>query len=295
MRLRIKKVMVVLLSCLLVTCMYLIMALQNGKQNTETKNKNETKTAEIKEKKKRERDSTLDEEIQAYLTKNEIDANSISYMIYDIEAQESYVMNEDVEFTAASIYKLPLAMLYYDKINSGELTEDTIYTFYGYMIEDEYMYTTGDQDTLGNILENMILYSNNNAAHCLFENLGGWSSYKSAMEKYINSVSENYYSVDNVTTAATIGDVLNYLYEHKADYSDLIETMSKAEAGNYLDTKIKVNMPQKYGLYDTCCNGAGFVEAKHPYTIVVLTDLGSKGVDVMASINEIVYNHFNND
>ena len=205
-------------------------------------------------------------------------------------------MNEKDEFIAASIYKLPLAMLYYDKVNDGEYTLDSTFTYSGYMHEDAGVvssnYGIGSQIPLSDLLDDLIEYSDNDAGHILYENLGGWKEYKEAMTKYTDSISENYYTEDNVSTANTMNDVVTYLYEHKEDYKDLIENMEKAEPGEYLDRDTQLSMPQKYGMYDSALNSVGFVECNTPYSIVVLTDLGNKGADVMANINRIAYEHF---
>ena len=37
------------------------------------------------------------------------------------------------------------------------------------------------------------VYSDNDAGHILFENLGGWKEYKEAMTKYTSSISDNYF------------------------------------------------------------------------------------------------------
>ena len=112
------------------------------------------------------------------------------------------------------------------------------------------------------------------------------------MTKYTDSISENYYTMDNVTTANTMNDVVTYLYDHKEDYKGLIKNMEKAEPGEYLDRDTQLSMPQKYGMYDYALNSVGFVECNTSYSIVVLTSLGDKGADVMANINRIAYEHF---
>lgn len=64
----------------------------------------------------------------------------------------------------------------------------------------------------------------------MFENLGGWKEYKEAMTKYTSSISDNYYSEDNVSTANTMNDVITYLYAHKDEYQELIDNMKKSRA-----------------------------------------------------------------
>ena len=241
-------------------------------------------------------DMSLEKDIEAHFQENGIDHETVAYCITDLEHNIKYSMNEKDEFIAASIYKLPLAMLYYDKVNEGEYTLDSTFTYSGYMHEDAGVissdYGIGSQVPLSDLLNDLIIYSDNDAGHILYENLGGWKEYKEAMTKYTDSISENYYTMDNVTTANTMNDVVTYLYDHKEDYKGLIKNMEKAEPGEYLDRDTQLSMPQKYGMYDYALNSVGFVECNTSYSIVVLTSLGDKGADVMANINRIAYEHF---
>ena len=241
-------------------------------------------------------DMSLAKDIETYFQENGIDHEKVAYCITDLDHNIKYSMNEKDEFIAASIYKLPLAMLYYDKVNDGEYTLDSTFTYSGYMHEDAGVissnYGIGSQVPLSNLLNDLILYSDNDAGHILYENLGGWKEYKEAMTKYTDSISENYYTMDNISTANTMNDVVTYLYDHKEEYIDLIKDMEKAEPGEYLDRDTQLSMPQKYGMYDYALNSVGFVECETPYSIVVLTSLGDKGADVMADINRIAYEHF---
>ena len=255
-------------------------------QNTEVKNKDNSQFI----------DMSLAKDIEAYFQENGIDHEKVAYCITDLEHNIKYSMNEKDEFIAASIYKLPLAMLYYDKVNEGEYTLDSTFTYSGYMHEDAGVissdYGVGSQVPLSDLLNDLIIYSDNDAGHILYENLGGWKEYKEVMTKYTDSISENYYTMDNVTTANTMNDVVTYLYDHKEDYKGLIKNMEEAEPGEYLDRDTQLSMPQKYGMYDSALNSVGFVECNTSYSIVVLTSLGDKGADVMANINRIAYEHF---
>lgn len=255
-------------------------------QNTEVENKDNSQFI----------DMSLAKDIEAYFQENGIDHEKVAYCITDLEHNIKYSMNEKDEFIAASIYKLPLAMLYYDKVNEGEYTLDSTFTYSGYMHEDAGVissdYGIGSQVPLSDLLNDLIIYSDNDAGHILYENLGGWKEYKEAMTKYTDSISENYYTMDNVTTANTMNNVVTYLYDHKEDYKGLIKNMEEAEPGEYLDRDTQLSMPQKYGMYDSALNSVGFVECNTSYSIVVLTSLGDKGADVMANINRIAYEYF---
>lgn len=294
-----KIIIISLLSALLIVLCVFVVEMKNTEkkayqgiseigedQNTEVENKDNSQFI----------DMSLAKDIEAYFQENGIDHEKVAYCITDLEHNIKYSMNEKDEFIAASIYKLPLAMLYYDKVNEGEYTLDSTFTYSGYMHEDAGVissdYGIGSQVPLSDLLNDLIIYSDNDAGHILYENLGGWKEYKEAMTKYTDSISENYYTMDNVTTANTMNDVVTYLYDHKEDYKGLIKNMEEAEPGEYLDRDTQLSMPQKYGMYDSALNSVGFVECNTSYSIVVLTSLGDKGADVMANINRIAYEHF---
>lgn len=294
-----KIIIISLLSALLIVLCVFVVEMKNTEkkayqgiseigedQNTEVENKDNSQFI----------DMSLAKDIEAYFQENGIDHEKVAYCITDLEHNIKYSMNEKDEFIAASIYKLPLAMLYYDKVNEGEYTLDSTFTYSGYMHEDAGVissdYGIGSQVPLSDLLNDLIIYSDNDAGHILYENLGGWKEYKEAMTKYTDSISENYYTMDNVTTANTMNDVVTYLYDYKEDYKGLIKNMEEAEPGEYLDRDTQLSMPQKYGMYDSALNSVGFVECNTSYSIVVLTSLGDKGADVMANINRIAYEHF---
>jgi beta-lactamase class A len=108
-------------------------------QSTEVKNEDNSKYI----------DMALAKEIEAYFQENNIDHESVSYCITDLKHNIKYSMNEKDEFIAGSIYKLPLAMLYYDKVNSGDYTMESTLPYSGYMHEDAGVissnYTIGSQ------------------------------------------------------------------------------------------------------------------------------------------------------
>lgn len=56
-----------------------------------------------------------------YLNQNNVDEDNIGIYVHDLTSDGTYMLNPDTYFVAASTYKLPLAMLYYEKINAGEI------------------------------------------------------------------------------------------------------------------------------------------------------------------------------
>lgn len=67
--------------------------------------------------------------IDNYLTTNGIDTSQVGIYITDLTSTGTYTLNPDQYFIAASTYKLPLAMYYYEKINSGEISKDQVLSY----------------------------------------------------------------------------------------------------------------------------------------------------------------------
>lgn len=242
----------------------------------------------------------LTELIQTYILDNYIGQDNIAYVIQDLETNEIYAYNEDLDYVIASVYKLPLAMVYYDLINEGSVS-----------LSDQYLYTSDYSEaggviynsvaydtylTVEYLLETLILYSDNSAGHILYWHLGGWLSYKEAIMKYSDMEYDETFttSYDNYQTATYLNDVLVYLYEHSDEYEILIEDMRSALPYDYLNYTVETNAIQKYGWYNEAMNAIGIVEANHDYAITILTTLGDdNGEYHIGNINEICYEYFN--
>lgn len=60
----------------------------------------------------------LEEIIDTYLSEHGISEDSLQYCIEDLETHTRYTHDADQNVFAASVYKLPLAMIYYEIINN---------------------------------------------------------------------------------------------------------------------------------------------------------------------------------
>lgn len=241
----------------------------------------------------------LEEEIMNYLISNNIDDSTVSYVIENLSSETKIQKNEEEFFTAASIYKLPLAMLYYDKIYNGEVTSSTKYEYLTKYNEDMGViasnYTAGSMISLEYILEVMIVYSDNTSGHLLFEELGGWGEYQKQLGIYSDYEFDNEFfeRSKNETNSKYISDALKTIYENEEKYEKLLDDLKIATRDQYLDVGVDVDVAQKYGQYSTALNIAGIVFTDIPYSICILTSLGTeKGTEVVEDINQICYKMF---
>lgn len=83
------------------------------------------------------------------------------------------------------------------------------------------------------------------------------------------------------------------MYEHKANYCDLIAHLKLVMTNDYLNKNLTTVIAQKYGSYGDVQNAMGIVYGTHPYALTITTTLGPRGTHVIGDINEIIYNEFN--
>ncbi len=218
----------------------------------------------------------LQEEIDQYLKETAISKTDIGFYVEDPESNQTISINGDLPFFAASTYKLPLAMVWYDQINAGNV-----------QLSDYY-----------DALENMVVNSDNDTAEYLFESLGGWEAYKQRIAFYDpqQEVNSEYLATDNVFTPDNMGHILRYLYDHKDAYDQLIKDMKKSHPGQFLDRNLNIYFAQKYGSYEDAYNAVGLsLTSKKPYIIAIYTNLGEYGEEVIGDLNEICFEYFNNN
>lgn len=241
----------------------------------------------------------LDVSINNYISQNQIDPSTLGICIRSFDGKDEFILNGDADFFAASVYKLPLAVIWYDKVNKGEASLDELLYYGPNHYEDETGigrdYGFGAEIPIGVLLNSMIVLSDNNAGHILFENLGGWIEFKNIAATYSDcQLSEAFFGGENYLTANYASDLIDYIYSNKDKFTKLTTDMKASMPNQYLDSKVNTNVAQKYGRYNWAENATGFVEdANRPYSIVVFTQLGTYGIDVMGDINKICYEYFN--
>lgn len=221
----------------------------------------------------------------------------VTYQLYDLTDGSVCQYREDTEMVAASVYKLPLAMLYYDMMASGTISSSDLI----YYPEDAYeaggpiadSAVVGSEIELASLLEAMIVSSDNTAAHILFINLGGYRAFREQAMKYTNLSETLLVRDDNVLTAAYMSDVLVYLYDHQTRYLELFEDLREAEPTTYLNHVNHLSTAQKYGDYQAAQNASGIVEEGYPYAISIFTTLGTQGPDFIGQFNAEVMSLLN--
>ncbi|MFI3284841.1 MAG: serine hydrolase [Erysipelotrichaceae bacterium] len=240
--------------------------------------------------------------ILAYIEEYEL-GDSIGIAIESLTSDESFYYNEQVNFVAASTYKVPLAMVYYDKVNTGvfSLSDEILYEE-SYYMENEPIAGAYEVDSMINIdtlLQYMIVSSDNLSAALLYDYLGGWLSFKTYIMNYSdNEIPDDFLTYDNVFTPAYISDVLGYLYDHQESYSELILDMQSSSYFALLGSYDGLTIAQKYGLLNDVVNSIGIVwddASEKAYSIAIFTTLSTEGKQYIYEINQLCISYFMGD
>lgn len=247
---------------------------------------------------KQKSSAKLEQVINTYLKQHNIDSNSISIYISSADNKIEFTLNENKNFIAESLYNVPLAMVYYEKNSRNEIVLDDRLLYEPKHFDEEgpigSNYEPGQYISIKELLNAMIRYSDNTAAHILYDNLRGWPEYKDAIKKYsLSNFSELFYSSENVTTTSYMNDVLDYIYKNKKIFAALIKDMKESMPDNYLNKSGFINIAQKYGSCGLASNAVGiYFDDNNSYKISILTSLGEVGEKYIGDISELCYGFF---
>lgn len=243
--------------------------------------------------------SQLAAQIDAYLAAKGYDRNDLAIDIETNDGTVTYQLNTDKPFQAASIYKLPLAMLYVDMMTAGTLAQDASLPFEAQDIREEGWnpiadtYALGSQVPVTEAIHSALASSDNTAAAILYNGMGGWEAFAAARNQYSPNHPATENPLDNLCTASQIMDELRRLTGNARQYRLVIESLDDAPGDLYLNEYIEDDaMIQKYGQYEGVTNSAGFSKSGTPYRIVVLSQSSDNTIDP-AIINEIAWNVLN--
>ncbi len=211
---------------------------------------------------------TWEQVIDEFLEQHYADADSVGLGYYNTVTGEEEYHNPDTYFVAASMFKVPLNMLYCEMVSNGEIDWDTNIWGYSY----EYL------------LEGTIIDSNNELAEKLWRAYGvgqnvPYRYYREQIAPYMGEDPDNVdplYYRNNLFTSRQMITCLRLLYDNPDRFPRLLDTMKRAEPNRYfLNHPQKVEVAHKYGyviedgvLY---LNDCGVCYTEDPICLVAFT------------------------
>ena len=209
----------------------------------------------------------LNEMTESFLAERGIDPKDFSLGFCYTATGDEWYYNGDEWFYPASMYKVPLMMLLSERVNSGEITQDT------------YIY----DKPVSEIEELILVYSNNEWAHYIRTYLGGDEQWRAEAKKYA-SLKDDEYDPDYMDYCyfnnRYITSVMKTLYSDPDSYPNIIDCLLRAEPTHYFRLSESIegvyDVAQKYGSFDdqigqSFNHTTGIVYTPNPCIVTVMT------------------------
>ena len=205
-------------------------------------------------------DWTAQDVIDWFIVQYDLDADCFAASFYCPATGERADWNQDAYFIAASTYKLPLNMYYYEQEAAGVYSPDTI---------------VGGM-TLSQAHMSSLLWSMNEISLEMVYYLGPFYVYKHLVTERYGTLPEEEYPLaywgNNYYSTRFMVDVLTYLYERQEEFPELVGYLKEAMPGYFLK-KYNGDTPvlHKYGTIDWNYHDVGILYTEEPCLLAVYT------------------------
>lgn len=222
-------------------------------------------------------DLTLEQAMEELMADYQLTENNFSMSFYNTVTGESYDFNENKFAIAASTYKLPLNMYFYEMEQEGKIDPNATFMWTGM--------------TLSEVHRQSILFSNNEVSEAMTGYWNNYYIYRENMRKYsdmpLEEIDEYYYQTNASCTRMMI-DTLKYLYDNSDRFEELIGYMKEAVPGQYFKAEVQeYEIAHKYGEVNEFVNDVAIIYTPQPILLAVYTQ-GIYGAGVCARIARLV-------
>ena len=199
-----------------------------------------------------------------------------------VSGEEQYY-NGDQYMVSGSMYKVPMNMIFTEKVYNGELGWNSFVGGYRY----EYC------------LHATIVDSNNDVARGMWEYLGGYQPYRHLLAPYMgedpDTVDEKFYE-NNFSTPRQMIYALKLLQTESERFPRLIDEMKLAEPNKYFKShQHSYEMGHKYGYYAEGArlylNDCAIIYTEEPICIVIFTDTIADPYRVLADFCDLMIDY----
>lgn len=264
-------------------------------QNTQTENISKNQETE-QNKKVILSDNEMTAEIDKILSEYQVNQSSKNIgMVYkNLKTGYTYSVNETEYFPMASTTKVIYAMYIYDRIELGQLSEDTKIKYKASHLSAGNGEITNNakksEYNLDYIIMNMLTYSDNTATNMI---LGTNANATQLLNNFFN----NKFSVaipeknssQNKLTVNDMANVWMYLYENQSKYPKVIEYLKNSSINEWIKEGIKnKEIASKYGQIPSVANNTAIVfdSNKGDFLLLIYTQNLSKAEKAITEISE---------
>ena len=212
----------------------------------------------------------LCERFDAFRAQYNLTDSNFAVSYYNTVTGERYNWNETHMMVAASTFKLPLNLYYYKLENEGEIASDTLITQGGATLERCHYLS--------------LVESNNELSNALLYRIGNFRDYKDAMRTFFTITDEDIdakYYQDNYYCTRMMLDTLQYLYDNRSRFPEMLGYMLQAQPDSYFRQFLRdCPVAHKYGFLPAneekpngmIENDAGIIFAAHPFLLAVYSE-----------------------
>lgn len=206
-------------------------------------------------------EDTLEARVAQFMEENYLNEQNFSMSYYNTVTGESYAFEDTHMMVAASTYKLPLNLYYYQQELAGEIAPDALIAGVYRLSDCHYQ---------------SLVWSNNEISEAMLYQIGSFQEYKQTMRTFTNmtddEIDPRYYS-GNLYCTRMMMDALKYLYDHAADYEEMLSYMKEASPQNGYFRKYvtECEVAHKYGSFEGAENDTGIIYAGQPFLLAVYT------------------------
>lgn len=212
-------------------------------------------------------------EMEPFLTQYGLHQGNFSLCYYNTVTGEEYRYNDEKMMVAASTYKLPLNLYYYEMEARGEIAPDA--------------YIPNSGTTLEQCHYLSLVHSDNETSMAMLYNLGNFRTYKDCMRTYFTDgeVPSQYYA-DNFYSTSQMLDTLKYIWEHQDELPQMLTYLKEACPDAYFKKYVTdCEIAHKYGSFEGAENDTGIFFAHQPFLLAVYTQ--NVGENVVARAAEL--------
>lgn len=206
-------------------------------------------------------EDTLEARVVQFMEENYLNEQNFSMSYYNTVTGESYAFEDTHMMVAASTYKLPLNLYYYQQELAGEIAPDALIAGVYRLSDCHYQ---------------SLVWSNNEISEAMLYQIGSFQEYKQTMRTFTDmtddEIDPRYYS-GNLYCTRMMMDALKYLYDHAADYEEMLSYMKEASPQNGYFRKYvtECEVAHKYGSFEGAENDTGIIYAGQPFLLAVYT------------------------
>ena len=199
-----------------------------------------------------------------------------------VTGEEQY-FNGDQYMVSGSMYKVPMNMIFAEKVHNGEISWNSFVGGYRY----EYA------------LHATIVESNNDVARGMWEYLGGYQPYRHILAPYMgedpDTVDEKFYE-NNFSTPRQMIYALKLLQTESERFPGVIDAMLEAEPHKYFNLhEHEVDVAHKYGYFAEgsrlYLNDCAIVFTEEPVCIVLFTDTVHEPYKLLADFCDLMIDY----